>query len=729
MIKNKFIKVTVNLAVIFLFIFVYQAIAQQSSLIKEIRIQGNHWTEEDEIEKVIKSKVGEVFSKKKVREDIQLIYDLGYFSYLEALQESTSEGIILIFVVEENRKIVEIEFNGVEGGELNELKKMLAFKNEEVWNFKKVKKSKEKITEFYFQRGYLSAKIDISSLALKDDRCKAVISVEKGKLIRVMEVEIEGNHFFPDPKICSLMQTKFRGYFDKELLEKDIKKITQTYQEAGYYFAHIKEPKFEFFRKEGVDWVRIFLEVIEEKRFSVGGIDVEGNYALATSQILDQVKPQKGEIFDPAQLKESVYRIQDIYGQRGYLYARVDSNFDFNREKGLARIEIVIKENEQVRIGNIKIEGNKITKPVVFNRTILLKKGGIFDTKKLRESWRKLYNLGFFEKVEMKPYATSSPLILDLLVKVQETDKQGGFYFGATYSSNSELGGFIQINKDNLWGEGKKIGIDWEFGKNNNEYDINYLDRWYQGSSTTLNISLYDKRYEYSYTGLEYTKRTSGGLIGLGWPWDEYLHFSLTAKVERVNVVGEELPEDLKGENRAYQSLIPTLTRDSRVRDEDFNSYKGSYSRVSVEKSGGFLGGDVDFTRYEIETRVYLRQGEFWKSLILAFRLRGEWGDNLPYYEEFYIGGQYTLRGYRENEFSGTGALLGTLELRIPLQRGTLVYVFVDTGKVWGGDPMPEFKTGYGFGLQINSAIGTLRFDYGISKEGGKFYFGMGEIF
>jgi len=314
--KNKFIKIAAGIAVIFLFIFACQAIAQQASLIKEIKIQGNHWIKEDEIKKAIKSQVGEVLSTERIKEDIQLIYDLGYFSSLKALKESTSEGIILIFVVKENRKIAEIEFKGVKGKQLNELKKMLTFKNEEVWNFKKVKKSKEKIAEFYLQRGYFSAKIDIFPLAIENDQCKAVISVEKGKLIRVIEVEIEGNHFFSDPKICSFLQTRFRKYFDKELLGKDIKKITRTYQEAGYYFAYIKEPKFKFFRKNKVDWVRIFLEVVEGKRFSVGEINVEGNYVLTTSQILNQLRPQKDEIFDPAQLNESIAKIQDIRAKR-----------------------------------------------------------------------------------------------------------------------------------------------------------------------------------------------------------------------------------------------------------------------------------------------------------------------------------------------------------------------------------------------------------------------------
>ena len=729
--EGEFVKMIAGLVIIFLFLFASQAIAQQTSLIKEIKIQGNYWIKEDEIKKVIKSKVGEALSKEKITGDMQSIYDLGYFSSLKALREDTPKGIILIFVVKENRKIAEIEFRGVKGKEVSKLKKMLTFKNEEIWNFNKIRESKEKVTEFYHKRGYLSAKVDISPVVIGKNECKAVIYVEKGKLIRVIEVEIEGNHFFSDPKIRSFMQTRFRRYFDRELLKKDIEKIIKAYRRSGYYFAYFKEPRFNFFRKNRVDWVRIFLEVVEGKRFSVGKIDVEGNHALTTHQILDQLSPRVGVIFDPTQLKKSINRIQDMYGKRGYLYARVNSNLDFDREKGLVSIKIVIKENKQVRVGNIKIEGNKTTKRIVFDRTMLLKKGAIFNTEKLRESWRRLYNLGFFEKVEIEPHPTSSHSILDLSVKVKEAEKRGKLIFGSSYSSNSGLEGFIQVAKDNLWGEGKRIGVDWQFGKKRSDYDVNYLDRWYRGSSTRLNIHLYNKEYKYLDTEQDYnyTKRTAGLQIGLGWPWAKYLHFSLTAKAERVNIAGEKLPKGLEPGEKTYQGLISTLIRDSRIRDEAFNPYRGSYSLISVEKSGGFLGGDVDFTKYEAETRLYLRRGEFWRSPILALRLRGKLGENLPYYEGFYIGGQNTLRGYQENEFRGTRAVLGTLELRIPLQRGMVGYLFVDTGKAWDKDPIGEFKTGYGFGIQIASPIGVLRFDYGIAKEGKRFYFGMGEIF
>ncbi|MCK4418305.1 BamA/TamA family outer membrane protein, partial [Candidatus Aerophobetes bacterium] len=127
------------------------------------------------------------------------------------------------------------------------------------------------------------------------------------------------------------------------------------------------------------------------------------------------------------------------------------------------------------------------------------------------------------------------------------------------------------------------------------------------------------------------------------------------------------------------------------------------------------------------------RKGEFWKSPIVAYRLRVNWGENLDLFpdEKFYIGGIETLRGYEENEFRGDKVLLGSLELRFPLDKNFLGFLFVDAGKAWSGNSsMENFKMGWGVGIRIKTVIAPLRLEYGIGEDGeARFYFGMGEGF
>ena len=714
--------------------FLSGSMAQTSPTIREIQIQGNEHTKTEKIKEVIKSRIGEPLSEEIVREDMQAIYEMGFFSSLKVLKEEMTDGVRLIFQVKENEEIAQIEIKGVSRREKNKIKSLVTFEEGELWNFKKIKETRDKILAFYEKKGYFSTSVDLFQIRLEKNRCKAVLSVKKGGRTRVREVEIEGNTLLADTKIRSSMRTRFRHFFDPKTLNKDLERVIHLYQKNGYYFAYFKSPRFEFFTKGKTRWVRVFLEIVEGKKFFVSEVEIKGNRVFPTCKILSRLRPGKGDIFMPTYLEESLDLLRDKYGEEGYIYAHLRPDLEFDRKAGKVKILVQIEEGSLAKIGEIKTEGNTFTKERVFKHTLLLKEGDILNSHKLREGWRRLYNLGFFETVEIEPLFVSSSAV-DLLVKVKEAEQRGQLLLGAGYSSVSGLEGHIQLSRDNLGGVGKKIKLDWKFGKKRSDYDIGYIDRWWRDSSLRLECNLYDLLHKYYEGEGAYQKKRIGGKIGLGWPIWKNMQISIRLRNEEVTISqieGKPLPEDLELEagSKIERSLELMLDRNTRVRDEAFNSYKGSYSFLSVEKSGDFLGGDLDFTKYKAEWRGYLRKGDFWKSPILAYRLGGRWGEKLPFYEEFYLGGLETLRGYEENEFRGNKAVLASLELRVPLSKELLGSLFVDAGNAWSEDSsMEDFKVGWGFGIRFKTPIGLIRLNYGVGEEEGRFYFGMGEGF
>lgn len=730
----------ISLLLLFTFIFLPKLEAQTSLIIKEIQIEGNQYVEEEEIRKLIKSKVGESLSEEKIREDMQAIYDIGVFSSLSVLKEETEDGVILIFQVKENGQITEIEFEGIESKEISKVKKLVTFKEGELWNFNKTKETREKILQFYYKKGFFSTSIDIFYVSLEKNSYKVIIKILKGEKVKVKEVEIEGNSLFSSSKISSLilMEPKwktflFGRFFNEKTLEDDLKKIESLYQKYGYYEAYFKKSRFEFFTEEKTKWVRVFLEIVEGKKFFVLELEVRGNEVFSTSEILSQFKPQKGEVFRPDYLEDSISSIQSKYEERGYLYQRIEPNLEFDKEKGKVNIVLLINEGPQARVGKIIIEGNSLSKPRVFRHTLLIKEGDIFNVEKIREGVRKLYNLGFFENVEVELIPIPSSSLLDLLIKVEETERRGQFYIGAGYGTASGLQGSIQLLKDNLWGQGKRIGIEGEFGQRKSQYNITYLDRWWRDTSIYLEASLYKKEDKYSQMNGGYKKETVGGGLKLGRPLWKFNRIDISLRKEEIKIAGvegENMPPDIEEGDFPSYSLKSSLDRNTQTRDEVFNPYKGSYSFVSAEIT---KREESTFTKYRGEWRGYLRKGEFWKSPIVACRLRVNWGENLDLFpdEKFYIGGIETLRGYEENEFRGDRVLLGSLELRLPLDKNFLGFLFVDAGKAWSGNSSTEnFKLGWGIGIRIKTFLAPLRLEYGIGEDGeARFYFGMGEGF
>jgi hemolysin secretion/activation protein ShlB/FhaC/HecB len=102
--------------------------------------------------------------------------------------------------------------------------------------------------------------------------------------------------------------------------------------------------------------------------------------------------------------------------------------------------------------------------------------------------------------------------------------------------------------------------------------------------------------------------------------------------------------------------------------------------------------------------RVFIPLG--WPTLALRAGGQRAWG-TFPLHESAFIGGRWTLRGYRWNRFAGDASAYGAAELRVPLfkmtllTRGRLGLVgFTDTGRVWmDGQSEDDWHMGYGGGL------------------------------
>jgi outer membrane protein insertion porin family len=110
-----------------------------------------------------------------------------------------------------------------------------------------------------------------------------------------------------------------------------------------------------------------------------------------------------------------------------------------------------------------------------------------------------------------------------------------------------------------------------------------------------------------------------------------------------------------------------------------------------------------------------------------------------PFLEQFLIGGNDTLRGYRQDRFPGRRMALLNTEIRRPIGKSLIGVLFTDAGDAWGGpvatnpnfrgDPSFKAHTSYGAGIRVKTPLGPLRLDYGIGKEGSETHFGIAHMF
>jgi outer membrane protein insertion porin family len=126
--------------------------------------------------------------------------------------------------------------------------------------------------------------------------------------------------------------------------------------------------------------------------------------------------------------------------------------------------------------------------------------------------------------------------------------------------------------------------------------------------------------------------------------------------------------------------------------------------------------------------------------------------DDVPFYERYYLGGLYSLRGFEYRDISprepgfdepigGDTFWFGSAEYSIPIIKkenvgGVRFAIFYDIGSV-RSDPydytLKDYSDNWGVGLRLELPIGPLRLDYGVpinhdeySDGNGEFQFGVG---
>jgi hypothetical protein len=194
------------------------------------------------------------------------------------------------------------------------------------------------------------------------------------------------------------------------------------------------------------------------------------------------------------------------------------------------------------------------------------------------------------------------------------------------------------------------------------------------------------------------------------------------------------------------------------TRDFEPDPSKGIFAEFSYENSMGWLGGAFNMHKYMVQVNGCItplhwrkKQSRLTFAGLLAF---GHiFGPKVNFVELFdlssqaeaggtsIMGGERSLRGFRENRFMAPMVILNNVEARIRFYEFKIlkqhialgINVFHDAGTV--AEKINDFRLtglrsspGIGFRIAWNQST-ILRGDWGFSSEQSQFFFGFGHIF
>jgi len=468
--------------------------------------------------------------------------------------------------------------------------------------------------------------------------------------------------------------------------------------------------------------------------------EFEGSTVFTNQELAEVVKDYVSKTITFAELQQVAQAISKYYNDKGYIttgaYIPAEQE-SFNRRSAVVKIKIL-----EGTVESIEISGNRRLNPDYVRSRIAIAAGKPLNVKKLLQALQVLQLNPLIKNISAELAQGTNPGASVIDVKIAETKT---FNLQATFDNSrvpsiGTLQRKIQLNEANLSGNGDTLSLGYGNTDGSNDYDVSYTlpINPYDGtielsySRTTSNVieepfdvlDINGRSQEYSITYRQPIFKTPGTEVALG----------LTAS-RRESDIG--FLNNLVGRREAFPS---PGARDGETKLSVIRFFQEFTDRnekqVFAARSQFNLGTGV----FEATNNATAPDGEFfsWRGqaqyvrllapdTILLLRTDAQLADRaLVPLEQFGLGGQQTVRGYRQDLLLSDSAFFASAEVRYPIVRlpqlGGILYLtpFVDFGAVSNVsasgrqalDPSTIVSTG--LGLNWQSSQFNARLDWGI---------------
>ncbi|HXX57973.1 MAG TPA: outer membrane protein assembly factor BamA, partial [Thermodesulfovibrionales bacterium] len=623
-------------------------LAQGAPIVNSITVKGLKRIEEGAVKSKITQKTGEPISNEKISEDIKNIYKMGYFDDVTAEMEPQEGGIQLIYVVKEKPTIVRVSFQGNKELADDKLKEKVGITAGSIADTTLIQDNALKIQQYYEEEGYWLATVVPVVNRVGENEVSLTYLIDEGKKVKVKKIVIEGNQAISSSQVRKAMKTSTwnllsfltsSGYYTRQTMNADVEAIKDLYFNNGYIKVVVAEPEISLTGdKSGMI---ITIRIAEGSQYRIASVDISGNKAYPEELLRSRIMLSPGVIFSKEILKKDIAAVTELYTQNGYALANVFPDVVADDVTKQVSLTYKIEEGSIYHIGRIEVSGNTKTKDKVIRREVRLDEGDLFNSALLKRSYERLNNLNYFETVELVPKPKYEEKVLDIDVKVKE--KATGFIsVGGGYSSVDGIIGMVDVTQSNLFGTGKYLRVRAELGGKSSFYELSYRDPWFMDKPISFTADLYHNTRTYPL----YEERATGFGFGFGKSYGEYWSANIAYNLSQptifnINPTASIVIQQQVGTN-LNSSITPSVTRDSR--DNYLDPSSGSRNSLFVNFTG--LGGTNDFVKGVADSAWFFPIGKTGTTIMLRGRLGyavGIFGKDVPLYENFYVGGIYTV--------------------------------------------------------------------------------------
>jgi outer membrane protein insertion porin family len=655
----------------------------------------------------------------------------------------------------------------------------------------------------YNNRGKYNVQINPVVTRLDRNRVDIKIEVKEGKAARIRHINLVGNEKYDEDALRAHWESDETNWlswyrrddqYSREKLSGDLERTSEFYLDRGHVDFSVDNTQVAI--SPDKQDMYITASISEGEVYAYAGIEIVGDTVLSRAQIERYLLVKEGMTFSRTLLDLSSDSIVAALGNIGYASARVEPLPEIDRDKRTVAIKFQVVPGPRTTVRRIAFKGNTRTTDEVLRREMRQFEGAWYSQAAIDRSKVRLQRLGFFEtgsvQIETVPVPGSNDLV-DLAVKVTETSS-GQFQAGLGFQQDSGLTVSLQVSQRNYLGTGRGFTFDVTRNETSRQFGFSVTEPYFDDRGIGLGYSVYAGRTRQSSDDENsYDSDQTRGNITASLPLSENNALELVGgwETQTLYLIEGYYPQssldylDALGSDR-IDTLKFSANWGSDSRNDFLTPTAGTFQRLGVDvalpgSSAQYFKMDYRYGRYvglgalNLFARAELGYGDSYGSVPVMLECLSEGSpplqrprkasakdyadadcgtgatlgraliaDGLPFYENFYLGGGRTLRGFRDNSLGpceyvsayddcrptgGSLKTMGSLELTAPgllggAARGTRIALFLDAGNVFDGiDAFDsgELRASTGLSMLWRSPMGPISISYGIplrKKEG-----------
>jgi outer membrane protein insertion porin family len=734
--------------------------------VEDIRVEGLQRIAAGTVFNYLPVKIGQTLDDEGGVAAITALFKTGFFDdvYLER------DGNVLVIVVRERAAISSIKIEGnqdLDSTELLEGLKNIGLAEGRVFDRSLLEKVEQELQRQYFSRGKYAVKITTTITPLERNRVGIRIDISEGRVARIKQINIIGNHRFSNEELLDQFSLTTPGLFSaftksdqysKQALSADLEALRTWYLDRGYLKFNINSTQVSI-TPDKKD-IYITINITEGQQFTIKVVTLSGDLVVPAEEIYPLININPGDVFSRKRVTESVDKISSLLGNQGYAFANVNTVPEIDEESNQVDLGFFVDPGKRVYVRRINFAGNNTTRDEVLRRELRQMEGGWYSAEKVERSRTRLDRLGYFEKVNVEtPSVPGTTDQLDVDYSVTE-QSSGSITAGVGYSQSSGFLFNASVTQDNFLGSGKRVAFTFDNSEVNTVYSFSYVNPYWTIDGVSRGFGAYYRKTDASQANLtDYSTDTRGLDMNFGIPVNEFDMVRFSVGYKGLDLKSNILSpaevtdfEDTYGNSFGDIALSASWQHDSR--NKVLFPDEGGLKTIALEATvpgSGLEYYKVDYTQQQFVPLT--------RNLTLGMKGRLAYGDgygdydNLPFFENFFAGGIRSVRGFEDNTLGprdSNGNAIGgafltvfNIELLFPVPyldtgSGTRLSAFLDGGNVY--EDINSFDTGefrYSVGLAglWSSPLGPISASIGFplnAKDGDQeqnFQFTVGTFF